>query len=96
MIDVMYINGMTKNFNNLNEIFDDNQLNITKIDCYNNQLIEIPELEEFSLENKVFLPVEIGHLINLQEFYCSNNQLKEIPKIYLKILLKVRSKTNLK
>jgi Leucine-rich repeat (LRR) protein len=102
MIDVLYNNGMTKNFNNLNEIFDNNQLNIIKIDCSNNQLKEIPveighlinlqefycsnnqlkeisELEEFSLENKVFLPKEIGNLINLRAFDCSSNQLKELP-----------------
>ena len=64
-IIVRYINRTTKIFNNLDEIFDDNQLNIIYVDCSNIQLKELPK--------------EIGNLINLQEFDCSLNQLKELP-----------------
>ena len=51
-IIVIYINGTTKEFNKLEEIFDDNQLNITCVNCINEQLKELPK--------------EIGNLINLQ------------------------------
>ncbi len=72
MIHVKYINNSTKKFVNLNEIFDENQLDII-------QLTELPELKEFSMENGVFFPKELGNLINLQYFDCSNNKLTELP-----------------
>ena len=65
-IYVEYINGTTKEFNNLDEIFNDNQLNIIKLYNNNNELKELPK--------------EIGNLINLQYFNCYNNQLNELPK----------------
>ncbi len=36
MIDVKYISS-TKEFRNFNEIFDENQLDIIELDCYNNK-----------------------------------------------------------
>ena len=56
-IYVEYINGTTKEFNNLDEIFNDNQLNIIKLYNNNNELKELPK--------------EICNLINLQHFNCS-------------------------
>jgi hypothetical protein len=54
MIYVKYINNSTKQFKKFNEIFDDNQLDIILLNCSYNNLTELPELKEFSIENRVF------------------------------------------
>ena len=66
MIHVKYINNSTKQFTNFNEIFDENQLDIIELSCYNNNLKKLPR--------------KLGNLINLKKFNCSYNNLTELPK----------------
>jgi Leucine-rich repeat (LRR) protein len=89
MIHVKYINNSTNKFTNFNEIFDENQLDIIELSCFNNKLTELPKelgnlinLKIFncSYNNLTELPKELGNLINLKIFNCSYNNLTELPK----------------
>ena len=64
-IKVVYNNGIDMEFNNINDIFDENQLNIIELNCSWNSLKK--------------LPIKIGNLINLQKFWCNDNQLEYLP-----------------
>jgi len=72
MIYVKYSNNNIIEFNNFDEIFDENQLDIIEINCSNNKLIKLPN--------------EICNLVNLQTLNCYNNQLTELPNNMKKLI----------
>ena len=85
MIKVKYVNGAIKEYNEFEQISND--INVISIDCWNNQLTELPEnmnlLNLHSLNcsrNELTELPENMNLPNLHSLNCSGNELTELPE----------------
>ena len=74
MVKVTYIDGRSKYFETLSDIFDNDKLKIVKIVSYYN----------YNTAN--IIPKDVGQLSNLQIFICRHGEIKEIPEEFWQLI----------